>query len=475
VPTVERFSWRAAWPALAIGAGAAALAAVRPWWIGFAAAGAIAALALGWYLLAAPRRWLAALFFALMLLPPLPLDLGDTGPHPAIAFAALGLLAGLLRPDMWRLRWGAVESSLAALLLALTASLGFAAAYSGTAVAAASAARVMLFGIGVYVFVAAAHGPARASDAEAMRATRFLFYGAMAAAAFGCIDFLYQLPAPAGFEPQFLWLASGVYRRAQGLFYESSTLGNFCSFFLVLAGVSLAMPRERRIAPLPVVLAGAALFFSALLLSFSRASVAACAISLGVLAALERRRWFRKSALAALAAVAVIAIFAFAAVAPEVAQGYWGRVKVALESFQDAPDQALSGRLETWTRLAGFIAEHPWRTMFGLGYKTLPYTEHLGAPVIADNMYLSLLVETGVLGLVALAALNISILAASWRALRQGSVHGKWLFCFWMGESIQMLTGDILTYWRVLPLYFWVLAQVVRERTDADSADRPVR
>jgi hypothetical protein len=35
-----------------------------------------------------------------------------------------------------------------------------------------------------------------------------------------------------------------------------------------------------------------------------------------------------------------------------------------------------------------------------------------------------------------------------------------------------MLTGDILTYWRILPLYFWVLAQAVR---DANSLNRPVR
>jgi hypothetical protein len=27
---------------------------------------------------------------------------------------------------------------------------------------------------------------------------------------------------------------------------------------------------------------------------------------------------------------------------------------------------------------------------------------------------------------------------------------------------VQMLTGDLLTYWRVLPLYFWVLAVAVR-------------
>jgi len=50
---------------------------------------------------------------------------------------------------------------------------------------------------------------------------------------------------------------------------------------------------------------------------------------------------------------------------------------------------------------------------------------------------------------------------AAWKAMRVGSIHGKWLFCFWLGESLQMLSGDILTYWRVLPLYFWVLAQAV--------------
>jgi hypothetical protein len=27
---------------------------------------------------------------------------------------------------------------------------------------------------------------------------------------------------------------------------------------------------------------------------------------------------------------------------------------------------------------------------------------------------------------------------------------------------VQMLSGDLLTYWRVLPVYFWVLALAVR-------------
>jgi O-antigen ligase len=82
-------------------------------------------------------------------------------------------------------------------------------------------------------------------------------------------------------------------------------------------------------------------------------------------------------------------------------------------------------------------------------------------------MYLSALVETGLLGLLSIGALNAVILKTSWRA-RHG-FFGQWMLCFWAGETVQMLSGDILTYWRVLPLYFWVLAQVVRESDDASA------
>jgi hypothetical protein len=36
------------------------------------------------------------------------------------------------------------------------------------------------------------------------------------------------------------------------------------------------------------------------------------------------------------------------------------------------------------------------------------------------------------------------------------------MLCFWCGQMVQMLSGDLLTYWRVLPVYFWVLALAVR-------------
>jgi O-antigen ligase len=111
--------------------------------------------------------------------------------------------------------------------------------------------------------------------------------------------------------------------------------------------------------------------------------------------------------------------------------------------------------------LSEFLIEHPWHLLFGVGYKTLPYSDFTGGPITADNMYLSLLAETGIAGFAAFVILNAAILRTAWRARRD--FFGAWIFCFWAGQLFQMLSGDLLTYWRVMPVYFWVLGQAVRK------------
>ena len=86
-------------------------------------------------------------------------------------------------------------------------------------------------------------------------------------------DFYFQLPAPAGYGPQFVWLDAGVYRRAQGLFYEASTLGNFCVFFLVMIAVALFRPVESRSLSRFWLLIGGVILSAALIFSYSRASL----------------------------------------------------------------------------------------------------------------------------------------------------------------------------------------------------------
>jgi len=78
-----------------------------------------------------------------------------------------------------------------------------------------------------------------------------------------------------------------------------------------------------------------------------------------------------------------------------------------------------------------------------------------------------MLAETGVLGLAALLWLNAAVLRAAYRSSASPdparALCGTWMFCFWAGEAVQMLSGDLLTYWRVLPVYFFVLALAVRK------------
>ena len=432
------------WGALALGVWAAATA-FRP-----ELAAPAVAIAVVWWTLLTPARWLGLFFGAALLLPPLPIPIGDSGPHPSLMIAALGVLAGFIWLSEWRFRMASLNLAFAALFTILLASVAPAAIYSGEVAAAGSLARVLLFGISVYVFFYTAYGPG--SGITAARSVRMLYAAAVLAALFACVDFYFQFPAPAGYGPQFVWLESGVYRRAQGLFYEASTLGNFCAFFLVMIAVALSRPPAQSPVPRKWLIPGGSVLLAALVLSYSRASLVNLAIALGVLIWRNRRRvrLVRIGALAAAAALVIWLVF------PAFVEAYLLRLSASAEYFFTSPEGVLSGRLASWRTLLDWVAANPWQALTGIGYKTLPYTNYLGAPVVADNMYLSLLVETGVAGLAALVWLNIAIVRAALRA--RESLYSTWILCFWAGQTVQMMSGDLLTYWRVLPVYFFVLA-----------------
>jgi hypothetical protein len=447
-PAAERGRNAPIWVALLLGVCAAAIA-FRP-----LLAAPVAALLLIAWTMQTPARWLALFLGTALLLPPLPIPIGDSGPHPSVIFAALGLLAG----GLWMSRWSVPANSLtlafAALFGILLASVGPAAMYSGEIAAAGSAARVLLFGISVYVFLYTAWGPARTIDA--MRSVHFLYVAAVVAALFACIDFYFQFPAPAGYGPQFVWLDSGVYRRAQGLFYEASTLGNFCVFFLVMIAVAFSRPQEESPVSRKWLALGAAVLVAALVLSYSRASLLNLGVALAVLVWRNRRRVPISRVLTLAAGGALVTWLVF----PAFVEMYWLRLSSTAEFFFTATEGVLSGRVASWRTLLDWASAHPWQALTGIGYKTLPYTDYLGAPVVADNQYLGLLVETGIAGLAALVWLNVAILRAALRA--RESLHSTWILCFWTGQVIQMASGDLLTYWRVLPVYFFVLALAVR-------------
>ena len=97
-----------------------------------------------------------------------------------------------------------------------------------------------------------------------------------------------------------------------------------------------------------------------------------------------------------------------------------------------------------------------------MGYKTLPYTRLFHEEIITDNGYLSLLLETGIIGCGSLLLLCGAILRTFLRLARRSSGALRFwstlLFSIWCGEMVQMLAADAHTYWRNMVLFFAMMA-----------------
>jgi len=419
-----------------------------------------------WWILSRADRWLVAFLLSSILLPPLPIPIGDSGPHVAVLLLPFGAVVAILRPLQWK-RWiHPISKWLLLFSGSLIVSLAFAAIYSGPLVALGSALRVALFLIGpaLFFYILGARRPL------SLNLARILFYAALAGACFACIDFYVQFPAAAGFGAQFVWLDGAVLRRAQGVFYEASTLGNFCAFFLVMVLVTLVSRRDVRPCSRTMAAAGSLILGTALIFSYSRGSLlnVGCACLAFICLRVRNAR-----AVVAMALALMCALFSVHYVFPSFGESYWTRIQTSFLYAQSAPNGVLSGRLLSWSDLLEFAKLHPWQTLLGVGYKTLPYSAVAGRLLIVDNTFLDLLIETGVLGLFTFLALNSQILRFSFQAARnengKTAFYGTWIFCFWVGEIAQMFTGDLITYWRVLPIYFAVLAMAIREDKSAES------
>jgi hypothetical protein len=449
----------------------AATVAVLPPMPRLCAVGLLAALpVLGW-MISSSVAWLGLFLGAVLVLPPLPVSLGNSGAHPALLLAAFGVYAAFLFGHRWTFAKSPISTAATALTALMLVSVPVALMYSGVEVAAGSAVRVLLFAMAPFVYVYVVQGPGQSLAASEFGPAKLLFAGGVLAALFACVDFFYQLPAPAGYSQQYIWLADRVLRRAQGLFYDAGALGNMCSFFLVMVAAAMLAPGRRGMNRW-LAAAGAVPLATAMVFSYSRASVLSLAVSLLAMLCARRQqvKWLRTAA-AVLAAGAMIAVVV-TSLAPGLAQWWVQRAQKTVElAFSASSDAALSGRVSSWQTIASFTMQHPVRALLGVGYKTLPYSDVLGQPVIADNTYLSTFVETGIGGLAALCAVHIAILRATWRAARSANpaaaFYGLWAFSFWVGEMTQMGAADLLTYWRLLPVFFFVIGMAVlkaRER-----------
>ncbi len=131
-----------------------------------------------------PTGWLHVFFICSLLMPPLPFPIGNSGIHVSPLVALFGLLASSSRITEWRSSWrGSLPFLFVLFLAVLAGSVVFAEVCSGWKVASESLARVLLFGIGVYVFLYQFIGPG-ANESDSLTFARFLFWIGLLGAVF---------------------------------------------------------------------------------------------------------------------------------------------------------------------------------------------------------------------------------------------------------------------------------------------------
>jgi O-antigen ligase len=420
-------------------------------------------LVLGIVCVRSPRSWLYLCAATTLAVPPLyPAFLGNEIP---VHFSSLILLIGgwilLIRFEEFEFEWDHIASAAFYFLLALALSLPFGFWLSGPAQGVQSCFRFLLILQPFLLYFWIRGFKVIKKEALFSGLVKFLLCVAAVAAVYGIIDFYLPVPIPHPFADQYIYLKGENIRRAQGVFYEASSFGNMCAFFLSLSIVVLySLGRKLSLVYQSLLCFMIGVFTTALFLSYSRGSWANVFVTIAVFLLVQRKLQVRSVACVLLLIGGFVLLLS--QFSPEIASNFFSWRLGALSELWSDPNFATSGRWETWIKLVGFFADHPWLLLFGIGYKTLPYTNLIGKNLIADNGFISLSFETGVLGLAAFIWLNATLLKSLYRTSRHQistlRLYGGFLFAFWCGEMVQMMTGDIFTYWRNVIIFFTLIA-----------------
>jgi len=122
---------------------------------------------------------------------------------------------------------------------------------------------------------------------------------------------------------------------------------------------------------------------------------------------------------------------------------FWGRLSGANQ------EDISSGRFTTWALLLGLVGDNP---LLGVGYRLS--TEKYG--LIPDNMFLSLSVETGVIGLLLYLSFLTSLCVLVYKNNRDK-------FALIIAYVISGIFIDISTFWVSVPFFLFTMAIYKRE------------
>jgi O-antigen ligase len=137
-----------------------------------------------------------------------------------------------------------------------------------------------------------------------------------------------------------------------------------------------------------------------------------------------------------------------------------------------------ASHVKDWSKGFQAFFEHPWGA--GLGTTDQSAVRFGIEPLTADNGYFKYAVELGIQGLVALLAIFVGILAASYKVARHASTHNRRLMgtvvlFTTIGVMLNATTGVVFNALVLSYFYFWFAGAVVtiaqREFTPAPKPE----
>jgi O-antigen ligase len=259
-----------------------------------------------------------------------------------------------------------------------------------------------------------------------------------------------------------LWFRGGSQFRAGGLIGETTAFGHLTATWMTLVFSLLVWTAERSQRRNWVLLTIGLVGLGMIFLSSSRAAMLNLMVFVASLWLMGRvgQRTFRNLMVLLICGMLTIVMgitLMFGVQGSGLMQG-GEKMTRQLERFAPlgSADRFSSGRLEAWQIYSRKIRNHLW---LGCGYKTATKLVHNRTP---DNSVLSALLETGILGLLALCSFAILTTLTLWKRGLEGEPYAQALSAVWMGQVAQALTNDTHTLLLGIPVLYLVTGLVMQ-------------
>ena len=295
-------------------------------------------------------------------------------------------------------------------------------------------------------------------------------FGGLFAVLVGVVLHALQIEVRAG--QQRLWVDGGSFIRAGGLIGNSGAFGHMTATWAVISVISILHVWKHKfrhfMAAGLIVLAMYVVYVSS-----SRAAMMHMGVATIVAAFLIPVCRKTRQKLAAVATIGVFGIVTLMLLVQVAPLGEIGNKSKAVQSNLQRFIPGLSGdsseftsnRADNWPEYIEMMSDS---ILLGAGYK-MGVRMHEESP---DNSYLSVMLETGVIGFACMSLFVVSVLYRLILLYFAGDPYAVVMIPVCCGQLANCLTSDIYTFWITMPIVFLLLGLCTQPRTQLSPKEK---